>query len=150
MSVIWFGEAPPHDPIYGIRRKNIVPRLTRNDWQTKAVGRMSSDRFLYVMVKRGEQRINGKKTKRYFVRVHLGAPIDNYFNADFDKLMDALAYANGRDMGAIQLATDPALPEEYPDNQGPDYFITGFVGERGKRRPTFTIRLPGAIDDDKG
>ena len=138
-----FGEAPPHDPIYGIRRKNIVPRLTRNNWRTKATGRIANGRFLYVLIKRGEQRINGHKRNRYFVRVHLGTPNDNSLNADFDKLIDALACANGKDKSAIALATTPATPDEYPDDRGADYYITGFTDHGGKRRPNFTIRLPG-------
>ena len=142
-TVINFGMAPPHDPMFGIRSGNIVPRLTQKNWRKKATGRIRDGRFLYVMVNQGEQKIDGRKKKRYFVRVHLGEPIDQQLNADFDKLVDALAYANGEGNTAMTLATEPAAPEEYPDNRGADFFITGFTGQGRERRQNFTIRLPG-------
>jgi len=142
-TVINFGLAPPHDPMFGICSGNIVPRLTQKNWRKKATGRIRDGRFLYVMVQQGEQKIDGRKQKRYFVRVHLGEPIDRQLNADFDKLVDALAYANGEGNTAMTLATEPAVPEEYPDNRGADFFITGFTGQGRERRQNFTIRLPG-------
>jgi hypothetical protein len=142
-TIINFGLAPPHDPMFGIRSVNIVPRLTQKNWRRKATGRTRDGRFLYVMVNRGEQGIDGLKQKRYFVRVHLGEPIDQQLNADFDKLADALAYANGEGNTAMTLATEPAASEEYPDNRGADFFITGFAGQGRGRRQNFTIRLPG-------
>ena len=142
-TIINFGMAPPHDPMFGIRSGNIVPRLTQKNWRKKATGRIRDGRFLYVMVQQGEQKIDGRKQKRYFVQVHLGEPIDQQLNADFDKLADALAYANGEGNTAMTLATEPAAPEEYPDNRGADFFITGFTGQGRGRRPNFTIRLPG-------
>ena len=142
---ISFGLAPLHDPMFGICSDNIVPRLTQKNWRKKAIGRIRDGRFLYVMVKQGEQKIDGREQKRYFVSVHLGEPNDRQLNADFDKLIDALAYANGEGETAMTLATEPAAPEEYPDNRGADFFITGFTGQGRGRRPNFTIRLPGKI-----
>ena len=142
-TIINFGMAPPHDPMFGIRSGNIVPRLTQKNWRKKATGRIRDGRFLYVMVQQGEQKIDDRKQKRYFVQVHLGEPIDQQLNADFDKLADALAYANGEGNTAMTLATEPAVPEEYPDNRGADFFITGFTGQGRERRQNFTIRLPG-------
>ena len=142
-TIINFGMAPPHDPMFGIRSGNIVPRLTQKNWRKKATGRIRDGRFLYVMVQQGEQKIDDRKQKRYFVQVHLGEPIDQQLNADFDKLVDALAYANGEGNTAMTLATEPAVPEEYPDNRGADFFITGFTGQGRGRRQNFTVRLPG-------
>ena len=142
-TIINFGMAPPHDPMFGIRSGNIVPRLTQKNWRKKATGRIRDGRFLYVMVQQGEQKIDGRKQKRYFVRVYLGEPIDRQLNADFDKLVDALAYANGAGKTAMTLATQLATPEEYPVDRGADTYITGFTGQGRGRRPNFTIRLPG-------
>ena len=83
-KIINFGVAPPHDPMFGICSGNIVPRPTQKNWRKKATGRTRDGRFLYVMVKQGEQKIDGQKQKRYFVRVHLGEQIDQKLNADFD------------------------------------------------------------------
>ena len=75
--------------------------------------------------------------------MHLGEQIDQKLNADFDKLMDALAYANGSDNSAMALTTDPASPDEKPEDHGADFFITGFTGHGRERHQNFTIRLPG-------
>ena len=149
-TIINFGVAPPHDPMFGIRSENIVSRLTQKNWRKKATGRIRNGRFLYVMVKRGEQKIDGRKQKSYFVRVHLGEPTDQQLNADFDKLKDALAYVNGEGKTAMAIATAPAAPDEKPENRGTDFFITGFTGHGRERRQNFTIRLPGGLEDDCG
>ena len=142
-TIIDFGMAPPHDPMFGICSGNIVPHLTQKNWRKKATGRTRDGRFLYVMLQQGEQTLDGRKQKRYFVRVHLGTPADRELNADFDKLIDALAYANGEGNTAMTLATEPATLEEKPDNRGADFFIAGFAGQGGGRRQNFSVRLPG-------
>ena len=138
-----FGVTPPHHPMYGISSENIVVRLTLKNWSKKAVGRIRDGQFLYVMVMLGEQKIDGRKQKRYFVKVHLGAPLDQALNADFDKLVDALSYANGEGKTEMALTTHLATPEEYPGNRGADIFITGFTDLGVERHQNFTIRLPG-------
>ena len=138
-----FGVAPPHDPMFGISSSNIVPRLTKKNWRKKATGQIRDGRFLYVMVMLGEQKIDGRKQKRYFVKVHLGAPLDQALNADFDKLAEALSYANGEGKTEMALTTQLAVPEEYPANRGAEIYITGFTGLGVARRQNFTIRLPG-------
>ena len=45
----------------------------------------------------------------------------------FDKLFDALAYANGEDGSDFAHATRPARREEYPLYQGPTVWPTGPV-----------------------
>jgi hypothetical protein len=144
-KMINFGFAPSHDPIYGIRRKYIASRLTRNNWRNNATCRIIDGRCLYVMIQRGIVHENRQMQRRYFVQVHLGGPADLDFNANFLKLMDALAYANGQDGSAFAKATKLAIPNEYPTNSGPDTYITGFTGRGRERRPNFTIRLPGRV-----
>ena len=72
-KVVYFGAAPTHDPIYGIRRDNIAPRLTRNNWRNKAPCRTIDGRCLYVMIQRGKVHENRQPQRRYFVQVHLGS-----------------------------------------------------------------------------
>ena len=138
-----FGVTPPHHPMYGISSENIVVRLTLKNWSKKAVGRIRDGQFLYVMVMLGEQEIDGRNQKRYFVQEHLGAALDQALNADFDKLAEALSYANGEGKTEMALTTQLAVPEEYPANRGAEIYITGFTGLGVARRQNFTIRLPG-------
>jgi hypothetical protein len=149
-KLIYFGSAPAHDPIYGIRRKNIASRLTRNNWRTKATCRTIGGSCLYIMIQHGEIQGKGQKQGRYFVQVHLGGSISQDFRADFQKLKAALAYANGQDGSDFAEATQLATPDEYPVDRGADTYITGFTGQGRDSRSNFTIRLPGGIEDGCG
>jgi hypothetical protein len=144
-----FGFAPPHDPMFGIRSENIVSRLTKNNWRTKATCRTFDRQYLYVMILLGKVSGNGQTKRRYFVTVHLGGAISRDFRADFQKLKEALAYANGIDGSAFAEATQPANPAEYPVDRGADTYITGFTGRGRERQSNFTIRLPGGVCDDE-
>ena len=144
-KIINLGSAPPHDPMFGISRSNIVSRLTRKNWRRKAAGRAKDGRFLYVMVRLGEEKIDGKNQKRYYVRVHLGLPEDRSLNADFDKLTDALAYANGEDGAALASSTHMASADQFPEDRGADIYVSGFTGQGENRRHNFTLRLPTKV-----
>jgi hypothetical protein len=141
-TIIDLGLAPPHDPMFGISSSNIVSRLTTKNWRRRAVGLTKEGRFLYVMVQLGRQKIDGKKQKRYYVRVHLGLPEDRSLNADFDNLTDALAYANGEDGSALSSTTQVASPDQMPEDRGADIVVSGFTGQGRNRRNNFTLRLP--------
>ena len=143
-NVTYFGFAPPHDPTYGIDRSNIVEKLTRLNWRTKAVCRIREDRCLYILVEKGCVHSDGKSHDRYFVNVHLGAKDDRHFRRDFGLLKDAIAYANGRDGSDFALSTRPAKITEYPLGHGADTYITGFGGTGGQLHPSFTVKIPGA------
>ena len=149
-KVNYLGSAPAHDPIYGIRRKNIASRLTRNNWRTKATCRTIGRNCLYVVIQLGEVYEKGQKQERYFVQVHLGGPAGQDFGSDFQKLKDALAYANGQDGSAFAEATQLATPDEYPVDRSADTYITGFTGQGRGRRSNFTIRVPGGIEGGCG
>tara|TARA_B100000676_G_scaffold72239_1_gene72104 strand:- start:634 stop:1074 length:441 start_codon:yes stop_codon:yes gene_type:complete len=144
-KLINLGSAPPHDPMFGISRSNIVSRLTRKNWRRKAAGRAKDGRFLYVMVRLGEEEIDEKNQKRYYVRVHLGLPEDRSLNADFDKLTDALAYANGEDGAALASSTHMASADQIPEDRGADIYVSGFTGQGENRRHNFTLRLPTKV-----
>jgi len=98
-----------------------------------------------VMVQLGRQEVDGKKQKRYYVRVHLGLPADRSLNADFDNLPDALAYANGEDGSALASSTHLASPDQMPEDRGADICVSGFTGQGSNRRNNFTLRLPSKI-----
>ena len=136
---------PPHDPKFGISSSNIVSHLTPKNWRKRAIGLPIEGRFLYVMVQLGRQEVDGKKQKRYYVRVHLGLPADRSLNADFDNLPDALAYANGEGGSALASSTHLASPDQMPEDRGADIFVSGFTGQGSNRRNNFTLRLPSKI-----
>ena len=144
-TIIDLGLAPPHDPMFGISSSNIVSHLTPKNWRKRAIGRTKHGRFLYVMVQLGRRGIEGKKQKRYYIRVHLGLPADRSLNADFDNLPDALAYANGEDGSALAPSTHLASPDQIPEDRGADIFVSGFTGQGSNRRNNFTVRLPTKI-----
>ena len=144
-TIINLGLAPPHDPMFGISSSNIVSHLTPKNWRKRATGRTKDGRFLYVMVQLGRRKVDGKKQKRYYVRVHLGLPADRGLDADFDNLPDALAYANGEDGSALASSTHLASPDQMPEDRGADIFVSGFTGQGKNRRKNFTVRLPTKI-----
>ena len=144
-TIINLGLAPPHDPMFGISSSNIVSHLTPKNWRKKAVGLTIEGRFLYVMVQLGRQEVDGKKQKRYYVRVHLGLPADRSLNADFDNLPDALACANGEDGSALASSTHLASPDQMPEDRDADIFVSGFTGQGSNRRNNFTLRLPTKV-----
>ena len=114
---------PPHSPKFGISSNNIVSHLTPKNWRRKATGRTKDGRFLYVMAQLGRQEVDGKKQKRYYVRVHLGLPEDRSLNADFGNLTDALAYANGENGSALASSTHVASPDQMPEERGADIYL---------------------------
>jgi hypothetical protein len=144
-TIIDLGLARPHDPMFGISSSNIVSHLTPKNWRRKATGRTKDGRFLYVMVQLGRRKVDGKKQKRYYVRVHLGLPADRGLDADFDNLPDALAYANGEDGSALASGTHLASPDQMPEDRGADICVSGFTGQGSNRRNNFTLRLPSKI-----
>ena len=144
-TITYFGLAPPHSPKFGISSSNIVSHLTPKNWRKRAIGLTKEGRFLYVMVQLGRQEVDGKKQKRYYVRVHLGLPADRSLNADFDNLPDALAYANGEGGSALASSTHLASPDQMPEDRGADIFVSGFTGQGSNRRNNFTLRLPTKV-----
>ena len=144
-TIIDLGLAPPHDPMFGISSSNIVSHLTPKNWRKRAIGLTKEGRFLYVMVQLGRQEVDGKKQKRYYVRVHLGLPEDRSLNADFDNLSDALAYANAEDGSALASSTHLASPDQMLEDRGADIVVSGFTGQGSNRRNNFTHRLPSKV-----
>ena len=144
-KIINLGLAPPHDPMFGISSSNIVSHLTPKNWRKRAIGLTKEGRFLYVMVQLGRQEVDGKKQKRYYVRVHLGLTADRSLNTDFDNLPDALAYANGEGGSALASSTHLASPDQMPEDRGADIFVSGFTGQGSNRRNNFTLRLPTKV-----
>src|SRR3954452_2185992 len=111
MRIGWAG---PQDLIYGFRRENVVERLDEENWTTKAIIRKPDKGLLYVWIGRdGMAEDPLKRTGVFRVNVVL-LPDGNAreFEAEFDVLDAALAYANGEDGGRLATETQPASVEE--------------------------------------
>ena len=89
----WLGNAPVHDPIYGIDHAHITKELTGSNWRNKAIVRDG----LYIWVVRGYRRDGDKKIYRYYVRLHLVE--HKALEKDFASRDRALAYANALGSG---------------------------------------------------
>lgn len=116
----FIGWAGYQDPIYGIRRKNLVERLTEANWTTKALIRKSNWGLLYVWLWRDgleEDALERDGAFRVNVALPPGGDARQDFEAEFDTLAQALAYANGDDGGRITTETRPAPVEEWPQEQ---------------------------------
>ena len=124
---VFFGEAGPQNPIYGIHRTNIIDRLTRRNWKTKAVVRSDITGWLYLWVARGTyQNKAGRQVSAYFVKAYPRDPSERarYYETEFQYLTDALHYINGEDDGRLAQETTPAQPgAAYPAEQQAPYYI---------------------------
>jgi len=104
-KILSYGWAGPQDPIFGISARNIAERLTPNNWRRKAIVR--GDRYVWV-ARRYRKNETGKKIWGYYVSAYDFQDRTSPTLADFERLPDALAYAN--DLGPEQ----DELPEEFP------------------------------------
>jgi hypothetical protein len=109
----WIGFAGPQDPIYGIRRKNLVERLTAANWTTKALLRKVGDLLLYIWITRDGLSENPLERKGAFRVNVVSLPEGDAreIEAEHSTLEAALAYANGEDDGRIARETRPVPVE---------------------------------------
>ena len=119
----WLGNAPVHDPIYGIDHANITKELTGSNWQMKAIVRDG----LYIWVVRGYRSDGDKRLYRYYVRLHLVE--HKALKKDFASRDRALAYANA--LGSNE--------GEYPPERSP---VTYMTLRRGPSRGAITREMP--------
>jgi len=119
----WLGNAPVHDPIYGIDHANITKELTGSNWQMKAIVRDG----LYIWVVRGYRSDGDKRIYRYYVRLHLVE--HKALKKDFASRDRALAYANA--LGSNE--------GEYPPERSP---VTYMTLRRGPSRGAITREIP--------
>ena len=119
----WLGNAPVHDPIYGIDHANITKELTGSNWQMKAIVRDG----LYIWVVRGYRSDGDKRIYRYYVRLHLVE--HKALKKDFASRDRALAYANA--LGSNE--------GEYPPERPP---VTYMTLRRGPSRGAITREMP--------
>ena len=68
MGVVTSYYSVPQDPMFGIGNGNIVSRLTRRNWKTKAVTRLHPDGPVCTFINRGERKVSGRKTFVYTVK----------------------------------------------------------------------------------
>ena len=85
-KVLNMGLAPVHDPTFGISHSNIAKKLTKSNWQKKAVVRNGH----YLFIKKGSYDVDGKKVYRYFVE---GLPDKG--KREFIDLDEAICFVNG-------------------------------------------------------
>lgn len=116
MTAIEFGPAPAHDPLFGVDHAKIAPRLTTRNWARRAAARVGPHGALYVWIARGRYvgpRSRGAVVYAVYVNGQAG------FDAKFATLAEALAYANGEDLGRLALHTRKAKDRsEYPPALG--------------------------------
>ena len=55
-----FGLAPPQDPMFGVSHANIVSKLNKRNWKSKATCRIHAEGPLYIMIQRGERSSKGR------------------------------------------------------------------------------------------
>ena len=109
----WLGNAPIHDPIYGIDHAHITKELTGSNWRNKAIVRDG----LYIWVVRGYRTDGDKRIYRYYVRIHPERE-NKELERNFAKRDRALTYANA-------LGSDEGV---YPAERGSSTYITMFPG----------------------
>ena len=80
------GFAPAHDPMFGISHSNIANKLTKSNWEKKAVVRNG----YYVYILKGSYNVDGKKVYRYFIQ---GLPDKG--ECEFIDLNEAICVVNG-------------------------------------------------------
>jgi hypothetical protein len=127
---VFLQEAGPQNPIYGIHHENITERLTRLNWQTKAVVRDNLRGWIYLWISRGRYRDNeGRIRYAYFVKAHSHQPATRIrpYEQKFPHLKAALKYINAEDDGLLARGTWPANPDSFypPEQQAPFYIGFG-------------------------
>ena len=120
----WLGNAPVHDPIYGIDHANITKELTGSNWRKKAIVRDG----LHVWVVRGYRVEGEKRFYRYYVCFHPEGE-HKELKKSFSKRDRALAYANA--LGSNE--------GEYPAERSP---VTYMTLRPGPGRGAITTEIP--------
>ena len=111
------GGASPQDPILGLRHQNIATELTKENWQKKAVVRTWAMGWLYVWIEsfNHSARYVGR-VKRHRVNVHAEYNCWARYEQTFNKLEDAIRYANGTDQRTkFARETKAAYRNQWPE-----------------------------------
>jgi hypothetical protein len=100
----------PQDPFYGLSEENIVPRITRSNWNRKAILRQDRRGVLYVFVEKIATMEGKKRQTRFYVSVHrlTGRERKDGYGGVFETLEEAIQHANGEDGSAFAEKTRPA------------------------------------------
>ncbi|MCZ6467434.1 MAG: hypothetical protein O6829_09205 [Alphaproteobacteria bacterium] len=138
----YYGFAGPQDPMCGVSHANIVSKLNKRNWKSKATCRIHAEGPLYITIKRGERSSKGRPKE--IIYTVSGAIIDvtGVYCRDFPTLEDALSYANGEDGGDLGSGSRPAEgPHEYPRPVGAVVVISGMSNTDHGRIPNWSIQL---------
>ena len=105
------GICPPQSRIYGISHANIVNKLTRLNWRTKAIVRDGE----YIYVSHTRKRVKGRINVKY--RINAGSKFFKKTKPHYKHLNEAISVANS--------LSDKigSFPEEF--KPGPTIFIGG-------------------------
>ena len=138
---------PPQDVMFGISQANIVVKLNKRNWKTKAICRVMGEEDnprkvpVYIWVKKGERSAEGEKETIYTVGIYVLMPEKTFAKEHFLTLEEALSYANGEDGGDLGYETRPAKgPHEYPPDSDPPYVISGMRVDRDRYVPKWSYR----------
>jgi len=138
---------PPQDFKFGISQANIVAKLNRRNWKTRAtcrvVGGYDNPRKIpvYIWIKKGKISSEGQKDTVYTVSIYIIGPEKEFAKEHFSTLEEALSYANGEDGGDLGRETRPAKgPDEYPSDSGPPFVISGMRVDRDRYVPQWSYR----------
>ena len=137
MRIRTFYVAPPQDIIFGICQANIVAKLNKRNWKTKATCRVMGEEDnprkvrVYIWIKKGDRSVGEEKEAIYTVGIYVLMSEKTFAKEHFLTLEEALAYANGEDDGDLGYETRPTYgPHEYPPDMGPPYVISGICVDR--------------------
>jgi len=130
--LIEMGFAPVHDLIYGFYPENVAKRLGVSNWRKKAVLREDDKGLLYVYVLKGKYSDGGKKVVRFYVKAHRitrGGRKDQGYDRDFEKVEEAIRYANGKVDSPFSRETRPVASGRKQDSvPAPVIISVGGVG----------------------
>ena len=138
---------PPQDVMFGISRANIVAKLNKSNWKTKATCRVLGEEGnprqvpVYVWIKKGARSAGDEKEMIYTVSAYVLKPDKRFDDEHFSTLQEALLHANGEGDGHIRSETRSAAgPHEYPSDSSAPYVITGMRVNRDRHIPKWICR----------
>ena len=121
MGTLFVGETGLQNPIYGVSRENIAPRLTRRNWKTKALWKRGGNGGVYFFIERGvAEDASGKEQPLYCVSVYGNAvhKFPKKYCPRFPRLQQALDFANGKGDSPFANAIEQADLELLPASGG--------------------------------
>ena len=150
MAVTFYGMAGPQSTMFGISHANIVPKLNRRNWKTKAGCRVRPDGPIYITIQRGEKTSEGEKREVHYRVEGVFVDVAVIYEQNFPTLPEALAFANGEDAGEISQETRPPEgPHEYPLQTGGEVVISGMSRTDQGLVPNFSVQFREEFSEEE-